>query len=286
MQTETRHRPRKHREGRASASRASTSPHDELRFRSARMLLELARGTGAEWGAWIEQMCQFDAEVLRVERVSFWSFDDTGIGAHLRRGLRRRHSRVRARREALRVRAPRVLRGAPRGTSAERGRRRADPRDARAGRLLRGPGDLLEARHPGMGGGKAPRSALPRARGREYGAGTRKRRTSRWASARSSRPRSRRALTPRRGRGSARRLPRHRLAHRHFVARSARDGTPRRRSRRAQAGRLRVRLDARPRWEASTAWRGRAPTRASSTSSTRWSIDWRGAGSRTSCRGW
>jgi len=51
---------------------------DTLRFELAPLLLELARGTGADWGAWIEQMCQLDAEVLHAERVSFWSFDDTG----------------------------------------------------------------------------------------------------------------------------------------------------------------------------------------------------------------
>ncbi len=51
---------------------------NHLRLESAPLLLELARGTGAEWGAWIEHMCQLDAEVLQVDRVSFWSFDETG----------------------------------------------------------------------------------------------------------------------------------------------------------------------------------------------------------------
>ena len=76
MQTENRHT-RKRREGRATASRAASTPRDELRFRSARMLLELARGTGAEWGSWIQHLCQFEADVLRVERVSFWTLDDS-----------------------------------------------------------------------------------------------------------------------------------------------------------------------------------------------------------------
>ena len=49
---------------------------DELRFQSARMLLELARGTGAEWGTWVRHLCQFEAEVMHVERVSFWRFDE------------------------------------------------------------------------------------------------------------------------------------------------------------------------------------------------------------------
>lgn len=50
--------------------------HDDLRFDSARMLLELARGTGAEWDSWIQHLCQFEADVLHVERVSFWSVAD------------------------------------------------------------------------------------------------------------------------------------------------------------------------------------------------------------------
>ena len=49
---------------------------EDLRFQSARLLLELARGTGAEWGAWIQHLCEFEAEVLHVDRVSFWSFDE------------------------------------------------------------------------------------------------------------------------------------------------------------------------------------------------------------------
>jgi signal transduction histidine kinase len=49
---------------------------DEMQLGAARLLLEIARGTGAEWGAWIRHVCQFEAEVLQVERVSFWSFDE------------------------------------------------------------------------------------------------------------------------------------------------------------------------------------------------------------------
>ncbi|HTQ43538.1 MAG TPA: GAF domain-containing protein [Polyangiaceae bacterium] len=70
MQTDPKHAPR--------ADRGEAALRDTLRFELAPLLLELARGTGADWGAWIEQMCQLDAEVLHAERVSFWSFDDTG----------------------------------------------------------------------------------------------------------------------------------------------------------------------------------------------------------------
>jgi signal transduction histidine kinase len=41
------------------------------------MLLELARGTGAEWGSWIQHLCQFEADIMRVERVSFWTLDES-----------------------------------------------------------------------------------------------------------------------------------------------------------------------------------------------------------------
>ncbi|HEX8789927.1 MAG TPA: GAF domain-containing sensor histidine kinase [Polyangiaceae bacterium] len=37
------------------------------------MLLELARSTAAEWDSWIQYLCQFEADVLHIERVSFWS---------------------------------------------------------------------------------------------------------------------------------------------------------------------------------------------------------------------
>jgi signal transduction histidine kinase len=46
---------------------------DELHFRHARLLLELSRATGADWGASIRHICQFEAQILRVERVSYWS---------------------------------------------------------------------------------------------------------------------------------------------------------------------------------------------------------------------
>jgi signal transduction histidine kinase len=70
MQTDPKHASRGHPGG--------PVPRDPLRFEFAPLLLELARGTGADWSAWIEQMCQLDAEVLHAERVSFWSFDDKG----------------------------------------------------------------------------------------------------------------------------------------------------------------------------------------------------------------
>jgi signal transduction histidine kinase len=55
--------------------RASFGPpaEEELHFRHARLLLELSRATGADWGASIRHICQFEAEVLNVERVSYWS---------------------------------------------------------------------------------------------------------------------------------------------------------------------------------------------------------------------
>jgi signal transduction histidine kinase len=40
------------------------------------MLLELARGTGAEWDSWIQHLCEFEADALRVERVSFWTLGE------------------------------------------------------------------------------------------------------------------------------------------------------------------------------------------------------------------
>lgn len=63
----------------ATAERHEGGLPDKLRLQSAApLLLELARGTAAEWGAWIVQMCQLDAEILEVDRVSFWSFDEAG----------------------------------------------------------------------------------------------------------------------------------------------------------------------------------------------------------------
>jgi signal transduction histidine kinase len=56
--------------------RRATRRPDEMQLGAARLLLEIARGTGAEWGAWIRHLCQFEAEVLQVERVSFWSIDE------------------------------------------------------------------------------------------------------------------------------------------------------------------------------------------------------------------
>jgi signal transduction histidine kinase len=50
------------------------SAEDELHFRHARLLLELSRATGGDWGASIRHICQFEAQVLGVERVSYWSF--------------------------------------------------------------------------------------------------------------------------------------------------------------------------------------------------------------------
>ena len=41
-----------------------------------RALLELASTAHGDWNASIRQIIQFDAEMLHVERVSFWSFGD------------------------------------------------------------------------------------------------------------------------------------------------------------------------------------------------------------------
>jgi len=57
---------RRHRQGRLTSE-------EELHFRHARLLLELSRATGADWSASIRHICQFEAQVLGVERVSYWS---------------------------------------------------------------------------------------------------------------------------------------------------------------------------------------------------------------------
>jgi signal transduction histidine kinase len=49
------------------------SSEEELHFRHARLLLELSRATGADWGSSIRHICQFEAEVLDVDRVSYWN---------------------------------------------------------------------------------------------------------------------------------------------------------------------------------------------------------------------
>jgi signal transduction histidine kinase len=49
------------------------SSEEELHFRHARLLLELSRATGADWNASIRHICQFEAQVLDIERVSYWS---------------------------------------------------------------------------------------------------------------------------------------------------------------------------------------------------------------------
>jgi signal transduction histidine kinase len=40
------------------------------------LLFDISRSTGTEWGGWIRYLCQFEADVLHVERVNFWSFDE------------------------------------------------------------------------------------------------------------------------------------------------------------------------------------------------------------------
>jgi signal transduction histidine kinase len=44
--------------------------------RMTRALLELASSTHGDWNTSIRQLVQFDAEMLHVERVNFWSFGD------------------------------------------------------------------------------------------------------------------------------------------------------------------------------------------------------------------
>jgi signal transduction histidine kinase len=64
--------PRELREQRKGLGDRTTD--EELRFRHARLLLELSRATGADWGASIRHICEFEAQVLNVERVSYWSY--------------------------------------------------------------------------------------------------------------------------------------------------------------------------------------------------------------------
>jgi signal transduction histidine kinase len=49
---------------------------------TVRALGQLSRGIGADWDASIQRILKFDAEVLRLERVSFWSLSDEPPSIH------------------------------------------------------------------------------------------------------------------------------------------------------------------------------------------------------------
>ena len=49
---------------------------------TARALLELASTSYGEWPDFIRHVVQFDADVLQIERVTFWSFGDDGSTLH------------------------------------------------------------------------------------------------------------------------------------------------------------------------------------------------------------
>jgi signal transduction histidine kinase len=54
--------------------------------RMTRALLELASTTHGDWSASIRQIVQFDAEMLHVERASFWSFGHESTSIHCETG--------------------------------------------------------------------------------------------------------------------------------------------------------------------------------------------------------
>jgi signal transduction histidine kinase len=53
-----------------------------LESRTAQALADLSRSAGADWDASIRRIVQFDAEVLRIERVSFWSLSEETSSVH------------------------------------------------------------------------------------------------------------------------------------------------------------------------------------------------------------
>jgi signal transduction histidine kinase len=55
-------------------------PH--LESRTAQALTELSRSVAADWDASIRRIVRFDAEVLRIERVSFWSLSEETSSIH------------------------------------------------------------------------------------------------------------------------------------------------------------------------------------------------------------
>jgi len=58
-----------------------------LEHRTAQALSELSRSMGTDWEGWIRRVLEFDAEVLHVERVSFWSLREEGSSIHCDAGF-------------------------------------------------------------------------------------------------------------------------------------------------------------------------------------------------------
>jgi signal transduction histidine kinase len=75
----------KARAGRGGRKRASGGPTSS-RLGAAQALLELTCTAPGEWDASIRRIVQYDAEVIHVERVSFWSLRDETTGIHCEAG--------------------------------------------------------------------------------------------------------------------------------------------------------------------------------------------------------
>jgi signal transduction histidine kinase len=58
-----------------------------LEHRTAQALSELSRSAGADWEGSLRRILQFDAEVLHVERVSFWSLHEETSSIHCDAGF-------------------------------------------------------------------------------------------------------------------------------------------------------------------------------------------------------
>ncbi len=58
-----------------------------VEHRAAQALAELSRSAGADWEGSIRRILQFDAEVLHVERVSFWSLHEETSSIHCDAGF-------------------------------------------------------------------------------------------------------------------------------------------------------------------------------------------------------
>ncbi len=68
--------------GAPHAARRSFTPTPEPEPPTARALLELGATVQGDWGDSIRRIVQLDAEMLRVERVTFWSFGDETSSIH------------------------------------------------------------------------------------------------------------------------------------------------------------------------------------------------------------
>ena len=55
--------------------------------RTAQALAQLSRSIGADWEGWIRRVLEFDAEILHVERVSFWSLREETSSIHCDAGF-------------------------------------------------------------------------------------------------------------------------------------------------------------------------------------------------------